>query len=273
MSAADIPVALGLCRASGWNQVEDDWRVFLTLPASHCFVAEKSGQVVGTVATLDFQTCAWIAMMLVDPRERGSGIGSQLFEKALAALSCKPCVALDASSAGEPLYRRRGFVDCERVIRTRAAVEGECLTQEIGIRTMSEADLPRVFQLDRDSFGGDRSLLLTLLFHRAPQWAWIAEHGIHLAGYCFGRQGHLYGQIGPIVAEREDVARGLVSRCLLGQHGKSIVIDAPAGTPAWLPWLASAGFVEDRRFTRMYRGEIMQLSTNLHYGIAGPEFG
>ena len=32
MSLEDIPDGLRLCRASGWNQVEEDWRVFLTSP-------------------------------------------------------------------------------------------------------------------------------------------------------------------------------------------------------------------------------------------------
>jgi hypothetical protein len=93
-----------------------------------------------------------------------------------------------------------------------------------------------------------------------------------LFGYCFGRLGHLYEQVGPIIAEREDIGRELVSRCLSAQEGTSIMIDAPADTSGWLSWLQSAGFIEQRRFVRMYRGGTRQLSTSLHYGIAGPEF-
>src|SRR5260370_27769717 len=110
MTMEDIAAGMRLCRAAGWNQVEEDWRVFLYSPGSGGFLAEKEGRVVATVAWMRYDSLAWIAMMLVDPQERGAGIGAQLMEQALSALSGAGCVGLDATPLGEPFYLRYGFV-------------------------------------------------------------------------------------------------------------------------------------------------------------------
>src|SRR5262245_16037796 len=105
LTPEDIPAGLRLSRLSNWNQLEDDWRYFV-----HGYGFEKGGIVVGTVAYLPFGPFTWLSMMLVDPAERRAGIGSQLMEAALADLE-GVCVRLDATPAGEPLYRHFGFVD------------------------------------------------------------------------------------------------------------------------------------------------------------------
>src|SRR5262245_6176829 len=107
MTPSEIPEGLRLCRASGWNQLEEDWRCFLELDGGEGWLAEQDGAVVGTVAVLRFgQAFTWLSMMLVDPQHRRSGVGSRLMETALAAVSSERCIRLDATPAGEPLYRR-----------------------------------------------------------------------------------------------------------------------------------------------------------------------
>ena len=41
MTEEDIPAGMGLCRAAGWNQLEEDWRVFLRSPGSGAFFAPR----------------------------------------------------------------------------------------------------------------------------------------------------------------------------------------------------------------------------------------
>ena len=275
MTAADIPAGLGLCRASRWNQLESDWRIFLESPRGGGFVATKNGSVVGTVTFIRYDTLSWIAMMLVEQAERGTGIGSQLLEEAMAALENESCVGLDATPAGEPMYRRHGFVEGYGLVRMKATIESRRFEGTADrVRPMDSADLPDVFKRDRRAFGADRAGLLASLYKRAPQCAWIARNGDELLGYCFGRPGHLYNQLGPIVAEREEIARELASRCLREHDEKPFVIDTPDDAPEWLAWLQSSGFAEERPLLRMYlsRHEPRDLPSS-HFGIAGPEFG
>src|SRR5881628_921343 len=103
----DIPVGLELCRISRWNQVRRDWELFLKLSPAGCRVAIKGGQVIGTVATVRYQDrFSWVGMVVVDPAERGQGVGTQLLHGALEILSDLRSIRLDATPVGRPVYQK-----------------------------------------------------------------------------------------------------------------------------------------------------------------------
>src|SRR5260370_18807817 len=171
MTVDDIPAGLRLCRASGWNQLESDWRVFLNWNPSTCRVGEGDGNVVGTIAALRYgDSFTWLSMILVEPTERGAGIGTRLL-----ALLRQDCVRLDATPLGQPIYARNDFVDEYPLIRMTATVHAVDFDNVPScVRPMHEEDLEHVLLRDRAVFGADRSRLLRSLFQLAPRYAWIA---------------------------------------------------------------------------------------------------
>jgi GNAT superfamily N-acetyltransferase len=274
MTANDMAGGLRLCRASGWNQLEPDWRLFLESPGSGAVVIERAGNIVGTAAYMRYDALAWIAMMLVDPAERRAGLGRQLLAEAISALADAPCIGLDATPAGEPLYRRSGFIADHGLIRTKATVDSTRLPARVGAaRPMLQSDLPTVCRQDRRVFGADRSHLLEALLARAPECAWVAADAQAVKGYTFGRAGRLYHQLGPIMAADAITARDLVTNCLAQFHGREFAIDVPAIGKEWLDFLRSAGFAEERRFVRMFLdGHVHLGSPAWRYAICGPKF-
>jgi hypothetical protein len=50
MTPDDLPAGMRLCRASKWNQLEDDWRCFLELDGGGCRLAELDSNVIGLPA-------------------------------------------------------------------------------------------------------------------------------------------------------------------------------------------------------------------------------
>ena len=275
MTTSDIAAGLRLCRASGWNQLEHDWRVFLEWEPTACLVEEREGRVVGTVAGLRYGHCfSWLSMLLVDPSERGAGIGTRLFQEGLNMLG-EDCVRLDATPLGRPIYARSGFVEEYPVTRVWAKVDAsEFAEAPIYVRPMREEDLEPVFSYDRAVFGADRTRLLIALFQLAPAYAWVAGKSGNVQGYCFGRPGFLYEQLGPVVAQDQEIAANLVSACLKSQAGKTVVLDVPHFHPAWLSWLEGHGFLPARSFVRMRRGEnSCPGAPDRMFAIAGPEFG
>ena len=275
MTSSDIAAGLRLCRASGWNQLEQDWRVFLEWEPAACLIEEREGSVVGTVAGLRYGHCfSWLSMLLVDPRERGDGIGTRLLQESLNMLG-EDCVRLDATPLGRPIYARSGFVDEYPVTRVSAKVDAaEFAPFHSGVRRIGEPDLNPVFAYDRAVFGADRTRLLLALFQLAPAYAWMAGKPGDVQGYCFGRPGFLYEQLGPVVAQDPEIAANLVSACLKSQGGKNFVLDAPHFHPAWLSWLERHGFTPARSFVRMRRGENSCPGVpDGMFAIAGPEFG
>jgi GNAT superfamily N-acetyltransferase len=276
MNVSDIPAGLRLCRLSRWNQLEEDWRAFLASPYGGGRIAERDGSAAGTVAWLRYgDSFSWLSMMLVDPEVRRSGVGTRLMEAALEALADEACVLLDATPLGEPLYRRFGFAGEYELVRAKISVTpGRFQAGLESVSPMEAGNLEEVCTRDREVFGADRSALLASFQRRAPDLAWVARQGQTLAGYCFGRPGYLYRQIGPVVAEAEGPARDLVARCLAGQPGGAIAVDLPRSAADWVAWLSSVGFTIERPFLRMRRGgrQCPGLAAN-QFAIAGPEFG
>ncbi len=270
----DIPAGLGLCRASGWNQLEEDWLLFLQSSPTGCRAAEKNGQVIGTVATLRYQErFSWLSMLLVDPQQRREGIGTVLLSEGLAVLSKEACVRLDATPAGRVLYRQHGFCDEYGISRLALAEPRLTAASEGKVVAMSDDDFREVLSEDRRIFGANREVVLRSLYERSPEYAWVVKN-TDIRGYCFGRPGFLYHQLGPIVAREECVARALISQCVRDGSGRRFGIDAPEHSRTWLDWLKAQGFVEERSFVRMYRGQHRYPGFPEHvYATVGPEFG
>jgi len=276
MRIDDIPSGLRLCRLSHWNQLEEDWRAFLESPSGGGRLAERAGAALGTVAFLRYGPCfSWLSMMLVHPAARRTGIGGCLMNAALEALAGERCVRLDATPLGENLYQQFGFAAEFELARMKITVqEKRPAWVSANARPMEIANLASVFARDRQVFGADRSAVLASFFQRAPDLAWIVYPGQSPGGYCFGRPGHLYRQIGPVVAENATVAQELVAACLAGMTGETIAMDVPWVAPEWTAWLEASGFLVERRFLRMYRGERPGCGIAAHqFAMAGPEFG
>lgn len=274
MTQADIPQGLTLCRSAGWNQVAEDWELFLELSNHGCRVAvDDDGAVKGTVSTVRYaDRFSWIGMVLVDPNERRRGIGAQLLREALYLLSTDDTVKLDATPAGRAVYRQLDFVDEYAISRLQKS--GAITGVATSAKPLAGNDLEAISVFDEKVFGADRGFVLQHMLERAPHLAFIVKDRGDIAGYCFGRTGYQFAHIGPVIARDPDTAKELISAALQNCADTSIILDALHHTPSWLQWLSSIGFEEQRPLVRMFRG------TNSHPGIPerqfailGPELG
>ena len=86
------------------------------------------------------------------------------------------------------------------------------------------------------------------------------------------RKGRRALHLGPVTAQRAEIAQALVSRALAGFRG-TIVMDVPDHQDRFRAWLASAGFLPVRPFTRMLRGADRLGDLGRAFAVAGPELG
>jgi GNAT superfamily N-acetyltransferase len=280
MTKADICAAQRLKKIAGWNQTEADWERFLEAGEAGCFVAELDGQVCGTATTISFESrFAWIGMVLVDPACRGRGIGTRLLEQTIAYLDARriPCVKLDATPQGRPIYEKLGFLpehEIERWTMRRPPVQGTELSGAGSPADFPPSLLQDIFETDRELFGADRSFLLKSLDQQAPDFtAGITAEG-RLQGYTLGRRGSCADQLGPWMANDTSTARKLLERFLTRSIRDVLIVDCPKSNRVAGHLLQPFGFSYTRPLTRMYRGK------NEHPGhierlcaILGPEFG
>ena len=276
MIAEDIPAGLFLCRAAGWNQTAEDWELFLRLSPEGCRVAVDQGEHVrGTVATVKYENhFSWIGMVLVDPAMQRQGIGIQLLRESLCVLCDEDTIKLDATPAGRQIYVQLDFADEYAISRMEARkfVANDLPTS--GARPAESKDWAALLSFDRQVFGADREMVLQSMLKRAPQYAFVSEDRGRINGYCFGRPGHYFSQIGPVIASDFDTARAVASAALQNCAGSPVVIDALHQIPGWKQWLSSIGFIEQRPLIRMYRGSNAYPGIpEKQFAILGPEFG
>jgi GNAT superfamily N-acetyltransferase len=277
MSSEDIPGGLRLCRQSRWNQLAEDWTELLALCPQGGRVALLKDEIVGSIITLNYENrFTWIGMLLVDPACRGKGVGSELFSLSLRVFPELSPQRLDATPQGRPVYQRFGFQDEYELMRMQLAAGSrhKPMNTRLSVRSIAAEDLGVVFPWDYQVFGADRKHLLEWAFQQAPEYAWVVEEEGNLRGYCFGRHGHHFEQVGPVVADSSEIAILLLSSALSARPDCSFIVDVPCRHGQLRNWLKEIGFADQRPFTRMVLGEnrFPGNPENL-FAIFGPEFG
>lgn len=273
MTTDDVPAGLTLCRESGWNQTEADWRLLLE-PPSVFRAAAVGGRVVGSAGALVYgDRLAWVCMVLVSPAERGRGLGTRLVEQILERLPTVRAVGLDATPKGRPVYERLGFVETASLWRLAATGGEAALRASAPARPMTEGDLLRVLPWDEAAFGACRARMLRQALAAAPEYAWCVGEGHAISAYGLGRHGVNAEHIGPVVADTLPAASAVIRACLGAHPGRRFFVDAPA-RPEWQSALGRLGFREERPFTRMYRhGRSPSARSEQVFAAFGPELG
>lgn len=274
MVKEDLSFAMRLHHIANWNQLEADWELLMDADTGGNYVAVYEGKDTGTVTTLAYQNrFSWIGMVLVDPVYRGRGIGGALLHASIAFAKDKGTIRLDATPQGEKLYKTLGF-ETERILARmeRQSTKGLPAPAQ-KCRKISAEELEQIIKIDPAVFGADREIILRYLLNAAPEYAHYLEKDGKITGYCFGRPGNDFDQIGPVIAENQDDARDLLLNAL--EHCSApVILDIFEEHSSWVEELKSLGFTVQRPFIRMYLGEFNDTANlDMQYAIAGPELG
>lgn len=248
LAHADVPHALALSTAVGWNQTTADWQLAIKMNPDGCFAMECDGIVVATTTTVRYGLeLAWVGMVLTHPEYRGRGFARALMRHALDHLADVATIKLDATEMGAPLYRELGFVD-------ECAIERWIRQAQVTAPVAVDVYAPKL-ALDRQAFGADRGALLTEL--AKIEAASLGE------SFAMGRG----NRFGPCVARSKEDAEAL-ARWFLSRHPNEAIIwdlfDAELAQPL--------GFERYRTLTRMTKGTLRGENA-LVYAGAGFEFG
>ena len=304
--------------AAHWNQTEEDWRTMLALGQGWGLrQRDEAGvdRLVASTLVLQYGAFAWVSMVLVLPAWRDQGHASRLLRVALDELAARQVLpVLDATPAGHAVYLEQGFVDCWGFARWRCKVEelttrlqSYSLSRKAGegrgeggavedphpyplpqagegairVRALRDGDWPAIEYFDLPTFGASRLPLLRRLARRLPQAAWVVEGDGKLRGYLLGREGRTALQLGPLVADSDEVARALLSTALAAVAGAAasadldLIVDLREGQAAVGAWLQERGFAVERLFTRMVHAAEAAAPGDPRRVVlvAGPELG
>lgn len=267
LESSDIPAAMRLKEAAGWNQTERDWERMLDLEPEGCFILEQDGVLAATAAAVTYgKSLAWIGMVLTLPEFRGRGFARRLMERAVEFAEGRGVrsVGLDATDMGIGLYRQFGFEAAGAVERwERAPSRGVVERGDVG---PWEACAEHSADLDRAAFGADRGRLLASLARGETA-------SIPGLGYAMGRPGSKAAYFGPCVAGSAGAADRLL-RWFLARHSNESVYWDILGTNREAARMASEyRFRPVRQLTRMFRGPVTRGDESLVWAIAGLAYG
>ena len=274
LSESDIPAAMKLKEAAGWNQTEDDWRRLISLEPAGCFAAIRNHELVGTTTTTTYKDqLAWVGMVLVDPQNRRQGIATRLMETALDYLSGKVAtVKLDATAQGKPVYERFGFEVESLVERWVGTLQGSSIVPNDAM--LNSDTLYDLLDFDRRAFNADRSTLIQSLINDSNFLPVVKRSpGGKLSGYALARLGTKANYLGPICATQASDVGSLIDEMLRRMGAGRVYIDFNRECSTPVTVLSDRGFVKERDLIRMSAGGSSKKTSPFVVAIAGPEIG
>ena len=269
---SDIPAALALSDAAGWNQTDADWSLFITHGRTIGLFAPGE-TLVATAAALPYDGgFGWISMVIVADAWRRRGLARRLMNACVETLRGQGRAALlDATPAGAEVYSRIGFAALSGMERwegnggSPAAAE---MARRAAVRRLANTEIEPLVAADTTAFGAARHFLLADFLARPDTVALAID-----ASYLVMRRGRRALQLGPLIAGSADAARALLAAAIATSTGP-IFLDLLDRWSALGAWLENCGFRHQRVFRRMVRGRADLPGDPARLIIAaGPEFG
>jgi GNAT superfamily N-acetyltransferase len=264
-------VAVAWAGAEGWNPGVDDAERFLAADPGAFLWTEREGEVVATIScALYGDSYAFVGFYMVRSDLRGRGIGSPLFERALARAGDR-IVGLDGVLAQQASYERRGFVLAHRNVRWRATGGG---ARPGGLSELSSVPFEQLLAFDTAIFGCEREHFLRAWIDRPPGHALACVDGGRLSGYGVLRPCHAGMKVGPLFADDRDVADALLTGLLAAAGpGAEVFIDMPAANTRAGELREGRALEPSFETVRMYMNGRPPEDVQRVFGVATFEFG
>lgn len=252
----DLVPAQQLSLALLWPHRLEDWQ--FVYEQGHGFVLEGEGdpvpELLGTALFWRYgKSHASLGMVIVSGAMQGQGLGRRLMSRVLEEIGDRS-VQLNATIAGEPLYRKLGFTPTGKVHQHQSAALKPAfipLTPGERIRPIGANDKPKLTALDALAFGADRSPTIESLLAVSDGVA--IDHGGEIIGFALVRRFGHGRVIGPVVAPDIERAKAMISHWAGMYTGSFIRIDVPADTEL-SPWLSEIGLIQVDTVVSMVKG-------------------
>jgi len=273
MTVDDLPLVMRLKSIAQWNQLEADIYRYLALEPEGCFVAEYAGEAVGTLTVCIFPEEAWIAMVLVDEKMRGKGIGTALMTHALAFIDRRGMAVtrLDATPMGQPIYEKLGFLPEFTLARYSGVLPPA--PPVAGVVPYSGDRLEEVLALERQVLAIDRRKMLVRMLAEHPELGRLILRDGKLTAFLLARPGARAWQIGPCLATVAEDGRLLFADVQHRLAAQTVYLDIPLANEPATAMAEQLGLTVQRNLLRMRRGGTLLTHSPGIWASSGPEKG
>lgn len=208
MSREDVQVAIAWAAAEGWNPGLHDADCFYAADPTGFWMGVLGDKPIATISAVKYgSSFGFIGFYIVKPEYRGQGYGIQLWNAALTTLAGRN-IGLDGVLAQQKSYQKCGFQLAYRNIRYAGVGGGESVNDP-AIISLSSLPFATIAAYDRLFFPGDRSQFLRCWLNQPNSSALGILQNNQLAGYGVLRACQTGYKVGPLFADRPDLAESL----------------------------------------------------------------
>ena len=248
VSVVDLDSVMALVAAVGWPHRRVDIAALIELGCGRLARA-GDGRTLGVGLWWEFgDTAARLGLVVVSPDSQGLGIGRRLVERLLADAAPRSVMLL-ATSAGLPLYGRRGFVEVGAVYQHHGEYSGGRYPDP-RIRAATSEDRSAVLSLDAAAFGVPRPAVLEYLMTVGR--AFVLVEDAKVTGYAIERAFGRGSVVGPVIAATEPDALALFNAAA---RPGFVRVDRPSDATIFGRHLTACGLALDSESPAMLRGD------------------
>ena len=275
MRAGELELALEWARQEGWNPGVDDAPAFWEADPSGFLIGAIGEVPVGCISVVRYgETFAFLGLYMLHPEFRGRGYGKQLWNRGMA-LAGNRIIGLDGVVAQQENYRRYGFETAYRTLRYGGIPQvpdvGEQARQVVPV---TDGKLDALVHYDAEIFPGLRySFIRAWCGTPERRKSFIVGGGSRVRGYGTIRRCFEGYKIGPLFANKPEVALALLGKLLAEAKGAPVYLDVPADNLPAIKLAEECGLSPVFETARMYRGKAPEMPLDRVFGITTLELG
>jgi len=273
MTRDELAIAIEWAAQEGWNPGLHDAATFTTADPQGFFIGLLDDEPVASISVVRYEPgFAFLGLYIVRPEWRGKGFGWALWQHAMRSAAGR-LVGLDGVVAQQGNYRKSGFELAWRNVRYEGR-GGAIAREDARIVELHDVPFEDVRDFDGAYFPAERTAFLHAWFAQpdATALAWV-EHG-RLQGYGLIRRCRTGWKIGPLFADREDIADALfLTLCARATSDEPVYLDLPEPNAAAVALARRHDMKMVFETARMYTGRPPAVNMQGLYGVTTFELG
>ena len=177
---------------------------------------------------------------------------------------------MDGVFAMVPFYERGGFKLAWRDLRFEGLAQG---VLSPAVLTLAQIDFDELDRYDQRHVPTPRTRFLERWVTQPGAGVAALREGGALVGYGVVRPCRVGHKIGPVFADRPDLAETLVRSLMATVEGQRVQLDVPQANAAAVDIALRLGLVEAFGCARLFHGPQPQLPVDTIFGVTSFEFG
>jgi ribosomal protein S18 acetylase RimI-like enzyme len=271
MTRQEVDTAIDWAAVEGWNPGIHDADCFWRADPTGFIGGWVADEQVATISVVRYgRSFGFLGLYIVRPDFRGKGYGMQVWNAGLDYLEGRT-VGLDGVPAQQDNYHKSGFTPAWNNARYEGRGGGDAVSGTIPLKSVSREEL---IDYDRQFFAEPRDGFLECWISRPGTQALGALHDGRLAGYGVTRRCLNGYKIGPLFADRPEIAEDLLVSLKAGiPESEAVFLDIPLSNAEAFALVERHGMHPVFETARMYRGKAPHISVARTYGITSFELG